>query len=126
MKSKPKYELIEIARDIFHKQIFTNLHIACFDTYLIVKIFMPLALIGKKTKEQLKADPPGLIFEYYTEAVTKFSINGYPCFPSCRFINKDDGLFVIKTIEKMIDAEKQTMKDIFNDVLKKGAPDENN
>lgn len=121
MESKPKDELIEIARGIFNKEIFTNLHIAGFDTDLIDKIFMPLALIGKKTAAQLKADPPGLIFEYYTEALHKYSINGYPCFASCRLINKDDGLFVIKTLEKLMDAEKQTMKDIFDDVLKKGA-----
>lgn len=111
MKSKPKYELIEIARAIFHNEVFTDLHFKKGDEYMIKFIFMPLAMIGSKTSEQLLSDPPGLIFEYYTKAIKKFSINGYPCFTSCQLISIDDAKIVLNMLKQLEEFEKKFFKE---------------
>lgn len=113
MKSRPIDELKQIAKAIFHNEVFTDLHIENNDQGLLFHVFMPLALLSKKTINQLKADPPGMIFEYFNKAIKKFSINGYPCFTSCQLISVGDAKIVLEILQQLESAEIQALNKNF-------------
>lgn len=79
--------LAEIAADIHKGLIFTDRH--CPTPNDVCNVFMILLLMEKKDFEELKVNPPGLIYEYYAKAMPR-SINGLPCFFSCHFLNQAD------------------------------------
>lgn len=111
MKSRSKKELMEIAKAIFHNECFTNLHIRDNDKSLLFHVFMPLGLLGSMSISELTADPPGLIFEYYRNAIERMSINGYPIFPSCHLVSIADAKNILDILERLQANENQLLKE---------------
>lgn len=75
-------------------QIFTDRHVPEHEN--LGMVFMVLALGGGA---DLDPNDIGCIYEYIGEAGPR-SINGLPCFFSCRFLNKKDAEFAFIQIRK--------------------------
>jgi hypothetical protein len=80
-------ELKQIALDLHQGRIFTDRH--CPDPETFRMVFMLFVFMTEEHLDQLKADPPGLIFEYLDQAGPR-SVNGMPSFFSCQMLNKAD------------------------------------
>ena len=87
-------ELKQIAIDFVAGKVFTNQHV---DGFSVGIVFTPLIFIGE-IPENL-----GLIFEYIDKAGPR-SINGYPMFTSCQFLNQHDLTILIEKIDKVKEA----------------------
>lgn len=98
-------EIKKLADDIYKGLVFTDRHIQNPDD--ISRVFMPLVLLKEEQIEELKAESPGMIYEYMDKA-GPMSINGMPMFCSFRFLSQEDAkkvndkyLQIKKAIEKV-------------------------
>jgi len=107
-------ELKEIAKDLYHNKIFSNLHIDARNSVSLASVFMPLMFMGgvnwgtDETRESkiirlLLEDKEagynerhnawvneiGFIYEYYGKEAPR-CINGMPMFYSCHLLSKTD------------------------------------
>lgn len=96
-------QLKELAIDFRAGRIFTDRHIQ--NKTSVSSVFMVLALLNGKQIEDLQADPPGMIYEYMTEACP-MSVNGMPTFFSMRSISKEDVKRLDEYIDRLEEAEK--------------------
>lgn len=103
MKRPPKTDLKQIAIDLRAGRIFCDRYIS--DPKMLSSIFMIFAFMKNEQIDKLKANPPGLIYEYYSEA-GPMSVNGMPTFFSCRMLSKTDTKKVLKIVKKLEEAEK--------------------
>jgi hypothetical protein len=82
-------QLKQLARDIHAGHVFTDRHVRPNDANLLSSIFLPLMFVNEEQLSALKADPPALIYEYFSEAGER-GINGYPMFMSMKTISTSD------------------------------------
>jgi len=79
-------------------RIFSLAHIRANDlNSCLPVIFMPLAL---GALHDVTSESVGMIYEWYGENEAPRSINGYPMFFSCKFMNKDDWERASNAIER--------------------------
>ena len=79
MKELTDDEVKAIAVGILQREIFTDRHIN--ESCTVEQIFMPLIMLNKQLVDELKSDPPGIIYEHLSEA-GPMAINGNPMFMS--------------------------------------------
>lgn len=116
LNSLPQEKLDEIAKDIALNKIFTSAHMRESDWGTVMGlVFMPLALgafaqekpqdfeVGALKEEPVMLQDIGLIYEYWDQAGPR-SINGYPIFWSCRYLNHEDTKYVLDEARKIHDA----------------------
>lgn len=97
-------EIADLANDMYRGVIFTDRHVQRPED--VPSVFMPLIFMKEKDIEKLKANPPGMIYEYLNEAGPR-SINGMPMFWSFRMINIEDTAKVMERYKKI----KQAVED---------------
>lgn len=97
-KPKTDEELKALAFDIFQGKVFTDRHLA--DVRDISVVFMPLSFLSEAQIEQLKADDPGLIYEYMEKAGPR-AINDMPCFFSMNLLSQDDAKKVMEMCKEL-------------------------
>jgi len=81
-------KLRTIAQDLHAGRIFCDRQIKGDDS-LYGCVFMPLFFMDPKDKWRMSKNPPGLVYEYLTEAGGR-AINGYPTFMSMRMLTQED------------------------------------
>jgi len=99
---KSDVELKQLAIDLAQGRIFTDRDIR--DPSMLGVVFMPLIFMDEKLVKELKAEPPGLVYEYLSAAGSR-SINGMPCFFSCRMLSKADADKVYEMARRVVEAE---------------------
>ena len=85
--TKTGEEIKQIALDLFKGAIFTDRHLQ--DIEDIRMVFMVLSFMDGERIKELQANPPGLIYEYISEAGPR-SVNGMPVFMSLKMLTQDD------------------------------------
>lgn len=103
MKNLTDAEIKQLAVDFHHGMIFCDRHVARPDD--LPMVFMILNLMDEKAFKKLKADSPGLIYEYLEKAGPR-SINGMPIFFSMRMLSSADTVKMFKLVDKLKSAEK--------------------
>lgn len=93
-----------IARGLAEGRIFCDRQISQYTS--IEMVFMPLIFMDEKTRKEFIDDPPGIIYEYMSEAGPR-AINGMPMFTSCRMLNKGDTEKMLRIFRMLLDEEKQ-------------------
>ena len=99
-------ELKQIAIDLRAGKIFSDRH--CQSPEEVSMVFMVLMFLDQKAIDEFKANPPGLIYEYLTEAGPR-SVNGMPCFMSHRYLTVDDAKAMFDIAKKLEEAEKAVL-----------------
>ena len=114
--SKSDKELKEIAKDMYHNVIFSNMHIRPNDSHLTMSIFMTFAMIGPGMHSDGERESAidgvleeefynkwleniGMIYEYMEKASPR-GINGYPMFMSVNYLDKEDTKKVLEYYDK--------------------------
>jgi hypothetical protein len=92
-----KEEMKEFILGVCNGQIFTDRH--CHNPNDIPLVFMVIALGGLGG---LDLEDLGCIYEFMSEAGPR-SVNGMPCFFSCRLMNKKDAGFAFKMVAQEMD-----------------------
>jgi len=87
MKTHTPEELNQLALDLFKGLVYTDRHIA--DQMMIPRVFLPLSFAGEQQIDEILRNPPGLIYEYMSQA-SNVAVNGYPMFLSCAFLSQDE------------------------------------
>lgn len=80
-------EIKKLAEDMYKGLIFTDRHMSNRED--IQMVFMPLALMDKELIEELRKNPPGMVYEYLDKA-GPMGINGMPMFLSLKMASIDD------------------------------------
>lgn len=91
-------EIKKLAEDMYKGLIFTDRNIQSNEE--IQTVFMPLALMGEELVGKLRKNPPGMIYEYLSEA-GPMSINGMPMFLSFKMVSIDDAKKVFDLYHKI-------------------------
>lgn len=94
-------EIKRIAEDIYRGLIFTDRHIK--NPEEISSVFMPLVLLDKRQCEELKNNPPGMIYEYIDKA-GNMAINGMPTFMSFRMTSQEDAKKIFEKYDQIVEA----------------------
>jgi len=97
-------EIADLANDMYRGLIFTDRHVQRSED--VPSVFMPLIFMNEENIEKLKANPPGMIYEYFDKAGPR-SINGMPIFWSFRMINVEDTAKVMERYKRI----KQAVED---------------
>lgn len=100
-QSKTPEEIKKIAMDIHQNLIFTDRHVE--NPNDLGMVFMPLVFGLPMSDEEVKEI--GMIYEYMTKSSSR-SINGYPCFGSFSFLNKEDSKLVMEKLKEISEALK--------------------
>lgn len=102
-KHKPMtdQEIRQFAEDMYKGLIFTDRHVRIPDD--IPRVFMPLLLLGEELAEELRKNPPGMIYEYMDKAGPK-AIDGMPMFLSFKIVSIDDAKKVFEHYNKIKEA----------------------
>jgi hypothetical protein len=111
MKNRPIEEVKQIAQDMHHGLIFCDRF--CNSSEEVAMVFMVLSLMDQKDIDELKKDPPGLIFEYFSKAGPR-SINGMPMFVSCQMLSKEDTVVLSSIILQLEKSESEVLKSYEN------------
>lgn len=93
MTSQQDADLKKLAKDILAGDVFTSVQIR--DPSLLPNIFLPIAL-GALSADDIENF--GLAYEYMNNACP-MGINGYPCFMSCRLLNKADAQKLVEMVQ---------------------------
>jgi hypothetical protein len=80
-------ELREFVQDYLGNRVFTSAN--CRRSEDVHMVFMILALGGLDTLTKEAVQEVGIVWEYMSKAAPR-SVNGYPCFFSCRLMHRDD------------------------------------
>jgi len=101
-------ELKRFVMGVCDNNVFTNRHMSEHEVRHIGMVFMPLALgyLSHPHIPDSYKDSLGCIYEYNSEAGPR-SVNGMPCFFSCRFLNKDQAQRAFAAIEKELERRKE-------------------
>lgn len=100
-------EVADLANDLYRGMIFTDRHMQRPED--VPSVFMPLIFMKKEDIEKLQANPPGMIYEYFSEAGPR-SINGMPMFMSFRMISVEDTTKVMERYNKIKQAVEEANK----------------
>ena len=98
-----KEQLKNIARDCYRGDIFTSIQIQ--NPNDIATVFMPLMLMNPDQTQGMYQNKPHMYYAYMKDAFPR-GVNGYPCFMSVAYLNKEETeLFrkYYKQIEEAID-----------------------
>jgi len=98
IQSRTDEELKKLALDIFSGHVFTDRHLQ--DPHDLTRLFMVLNFLNEENLAELRADPPGLIYEYLSEAGPR-SVNGLPSFFSMKMLNQADTEKMFKLYEEI-------------------------
>jgi hypothetical protein len=98
--SKSDDEIKDLAMSLFKGEIFCDRHLHSQDMHLMQSIFMPLVFMDEVAMKQMKVDNIGLMYEYYSYSMPH-GINGYPCFPSFKYLDVDDTNKVLYKYEQI-------------------------
>lgn len=126
-KEKSDEELKNIAKDMYHNVIFTNMHIRPNDQHLTMSVFMAFALMGpgmhsdgeregaidnilEEEHYQKWLENIGMIYEFMEKASPR-GINGYPIFMSVNMLNKKDTEKVLDFYNKYSELQKKLEED---------------
>ncbi len=90
-------EIRKLAKDIVLGNVFTAHHIP--EDKAGELVFLPLLFLSDKDLEILKADPPGLIFEYNSERGPRM-VNELPTFKTAQFLSVPVADKVMKEVER--------------------------
>ena len=93
-------EVKQLAEDIYKGLVFTDRHIRIKEELL--SVFMALALMSEKQIEEIRKNPPGMIYEYMCEAGPR-SVNGNPMFLSFKMISIEDAKKVLEVHNKIME-----------------------
>ena len=104
-KSLTDEEIKKLADDIYKGLVFTDRHID--NPNDVPRVFAALMLMGEEQIDELKANPPGMIYEYMEKA-GPMGINGMPIFFSFRFIGQEDAKKVNKKYIQIKEAVEKT------------------
>ena len=88
LPSRPDDELKKLAQDAHDGLVFTDRHLPKGDSHQFLATFMVLALMDPEKLNEV-AGEIGMVYEYLDKAGPR-SVNGYPSFFSCNFLNKSD------------------------------------
>ena len=88
---------ITLAEDIYEGRVFTDRQ--CSRDFQ--SSFMVFAFMTAEQKEPYRLNPPGLVYEYMTEAGT-MSVNGMPTFFSCRMLSIDESKRVLGIYQMLV------------------------
>lgn len=91
-------QIKELALALFKGSVFTDRHIDNQED--ISRVFMPLVFIKQETIDEWKVNPPGMLYEYISEASPR-SINGMPMFFSVRIVSVPDTKKVLEVYNKI-------------------------
>lgn len=91
-------EIKKLAEDMYKGLVFTDRNIQPNEE--VQTVFMPLALMGKELIDELRKNPPGMIYEYMDQA-GPMSINGMPMFLSFKMVSIDDAKKVFDLYHKI-------------------------
>lgn len=80
-------DIKKLAGDIYLGLVFTDRHIE--NPSDIPRVFVPLMLMGEEQIEELRSNPPGMIYEYIENA-SPMGIDGMPIFFSFRLLDQED------------------------------------
>jgi hypothetical protein len=94
--------LKQLALDIMESKVFTSLSLDEGSVHLVRSIFIPLIFLDQEYLYNIQ-DDLGMIYENYSKAGS-WTINGFPMFVSCRFLNRED---TKKVLEYLSVLEKQ-------------------
>ena len=100
-KTLTNEEAAQLAKDIYSGHVFTDRHVTPPQDLSLV--FMVLVFTPPEEIEKIKANPPGLTYEYMDKALPR-SINGMPCFMSCHMIDKESARLVAAKYDAVVDA----------------------
>lgn len=102
MKNIPEKDLKKLAIELRAGRIFTNRHLNRPEDFQ--QVFMVFMFMDEKARKELFDNPPGLIYEYLTQA-TPLAINGQPIFFSARMLSIADTEKVFSMVKKLEEAE---------------------
>jgi hypothetical protein len=80
-------ELRQLVLDICDNKVFTDRHCRTFDE--VVMCFPILTVMKLCDRKFVAANPPGLVWEFYSKA-SPTGVNGLPMFFSCKFLSPAD------------------------------------
>ncbi len=101
--SKTDEELRNLAIDFRAGRIFTDRDVQ--DPMMLGMVFMVFLFVDGPLRKALQANPPGLIYEYYSKAGYR-SINGMPTFLSVNMLSREQTKKVSGYVKKLFLAEK--------------------
>ena len=99
-------EIKQLAIDFRAGKIFSDRHLQNPED--VSMVFMVLMFLDEAAIDELKANPPAMIYEYLSEAGPR-SVNGYPCFMSHKYLSKEDFEAMRDTVKKLEEAEKAVL-----------------
>lgn len=100
-KSLTDEETKNLADDLYKGLIFTDRHVK--NPQDVQRVFIPLVLLNQEQIEEIKTNPPGLIYEYMDRA-GPMAINGMPMFLSLRMLNQEDAKKVLQKYNQIKEA----------------------
>lgn len=106
-------EIIKLAKDIKAGKVFGTWNLREHDAHLIPMIFMPVALSGAELMKEIREKEYSHIYEYVDQAGPR-AINGFPCFWSCAFLNKNDWQSICRTLAKLDEIENRVNDELLN------------
>lgn len=80
-------ELRQLVLDICDNRVFTDRHCRTADE--VLQCFPILAMMKLCDRKFIAANPPGLVWEFYSKA-SPMGVNGLPMFFSCKFLSPSD------------------------------------
>ena len=96
--AKTDTEIKHIAKELWAGQIFCDRQ--CRTPQDVMSVFMVLALSGPEIIENMKNNEIDFIYEFMSAAGPR-SVNGYPIFMSCRYLDKEDVQRMFKEHERI-------------------------
>jgi hypothetical protein len=85
---KTDEEIGALAKRVYRNEVFVSWMINRQED--LPMVFMILMLLDEATRQRMIADNIQFLYEDYAEAVPR-SVNGYPCFMSCKMLSAEDG-----------------------------------
>jgi hypothetical protein len=91
----------KLAKELYRNEVFFSFQIhQNHRQQMLMSVFMVLIFADPITLKQWQTDEIDVFYEYYSEAGPR-SINGYPCFFSCRVMTRADGQRVLDEYNKI-------------------------
>jgi hypothetical protein len=88
-------EVTKLAKAMYKNEVFFSFMIPEDQrANMLFSVFMVLIFMDEITIKQMQANDIDVFYEFYDQAGPR-SINGYPCFFSCRSMTRADGIRVI-------------------------------
>tara|TARA_Y100001963_G_C6709260_1_gene413448 strand:- start:239 stop:619 length:381 start_codon:yes stop_codon:yes gene_type:complete len=89
-RKKSNEELKQLAIECYRGSVFTSYQIHQQDMNMLQSIFMPLAFMNPAQLKDTYKDKPHMYYSYEKDAFPG-GINGYGCYGSVAYLNKEDG-----------------------------------